>query len=46
LIEILERCTELYNEEKNCDDYEKKESCLKCVKDSFYSQDSDTYNCL
>jgi hypothetical protein len=46
LKEILQRCTELYNEEKNCDDYEKKENCLKCLKDSFYSKDSDTYDCL
>ena len=45
---ILTKCTELYNNEKNCDEFEKKGSCLQCVKSSFdiQNKNSDTYNCL
>jgi len=43
---ILEKCIEIIEKEKNCDDFEEKGSCLECVKDSFYFQNSDTYNCL
>lgn len=43
---ILERCIKIIEKEKNCDDFEEKGSCLKCVKDSFRPPNSDTYNCL
>jgi len=43
---ILKKCTKLYNNEKNCDEFNQKGSCLQCVKDSFYSDNSDTYDCL
>lgn len=43
---ILEKCTKLYNDELNCEEFDEKESCLKCLTSSFYSQNSDTYNCL
>lgn len=43
---ILERCIEIIEKEKNCDEFEEKESCLQCVKDSFYFPNRDTYNCL
>jgi len=43
---ILKRCIEIIEKEDNCDEFEEKGSCLQCVKDSFRSPNSDTYNCF
>ena len=45
---ILERCVEIIEKEDNCNEFEKKGSCLQCVKSSFdiQNKNSDTYNCL
>lgn len=44
---ILNKCAEIiqYSEEK-CDDFEEKESCLSCVKESYRTLENDNYDCL
>lgn len=44
---ILNRCAEIIEKsEEKCDDFEEKQSCLSCVKESFRTLENDDYNCL
>ncbi len=50
MLEILNRCNYLYNNLKDCEDKaintNKNDDCFKCMSNSFYYQNNDTYDCL
>lgn len=43
---LLNRSNELINNYENCDEFEEKENCFSCLRNSFFAQENDTYNCL
>ena len=47
MTDILNGCAEIiYESKEKCDDYEERENCISCVKNSFRTLDNDEYACL
>lgn len=46
MIDILNKCQEIIEQEEDCEDIEEVENCFTCLQSNFYSRESDTYNCL
>ncbi|WP_442765776.1 hypothetical protein [Sulfurospirillum cavolei] len=46
MIEILNRCNDLFQTLTNCETIEERENCLNCVQTNFRTLDNDSYNCL
>lgn len=46
MINILERCNQIQQDSDCCHSDGRVCYCMNCLQDGFYSNDSDTYNCL